>query len=269
MQQQGGRREVDTAGGTVVARRGAGHAQDEWGRPGRTGPSGGAGARTRRRRSTVTTGEYGERARRRCSRWSCRGVVAGSLEPLGRTMGTGSSGVQRRREVAATSTTSSRRLATRERGRGREEDGNEVAGRRRGEVALVIRRRRTAAGAKGSGRRAIGRGRAGGRDQAGAPLPPARCVHECVCVCCVWWRRVRGRGERWGEWDDGGNGLGFLGGSGLVGQRWGGRLGRPVGQLGRGPTGGEVFSFFVFYFPFVLFLYFFSVTFSFTFILDL
>ena len=33
-------------------------------------------------------------------------------------------------------------------------------------------------------------------------------VRACVRVAA----RVRGRGERWGEWDDGGNGLGFLGG---------------------------------------------------------
>ena len=48
-----------------------------------------------------------------------------------------------------------------------------------------------------------------------------------------------------------------------------GRLGWVDGQLGRGPAGGEVFSFCLFYFPLVIFLYFFSVTFSFTFILDL
>ena len=163
----------------------------------------------RRRRGTARA--HGDRGRGERRRARAHRGVAGVRAAGGRGGGWGrparkaetglrrrSGGLRRWREAAAMSTTLSRRLATRERRRGREEDGNEVAGRRRGEVALVIRRRRTAAGAKGSGRRAIGRGRAGGRDRAGAPLPQARCVHECVCVCCVWWRRVWGRGERWG-----------------------------------------------------------------------
>ena len=71
----------------------------------------------------------------------------------------------------------------------------------------------------GSGKRGEGEGeperrRRGGRRGEGADaregigrgeiLSPARCVRACLCVCVVWWRRVR---ETRGKW--GGGSLGF------------------------------------------------------------
>ena len=141
--------------------------------------------------------------------------------------------------------------------------GQRLAVRRRGEEARRRQRvvgggGRGAAGAKGSGRRAIGRGRAGGGDRAGAPLPRH---HACMCVCaCVacGGGGVGGRESGWGSW-----------GSGVWARVWwwGGlsrpRLGRLaswatwVGQLGRLAQEGELFSFFIcFSFPAAFCLFF-------------
>ena len=66
----------------------------------------------------------------------------------------------------------------------------------------------------GSGKRGEGEGeperrRRGGRRGEGADaregigrgeiLSPARCVRACLCVCVVWWRRVRETRGRWGS----------------------------------------------------------------------
>ena len=95
--------------------------------------------------------------------------------------------------------------------------GDFGAGGRRGLAASEAGRRRARCPFPiqiGSGKRGEGEGeperrRRGGRRGEGADaregigrgeiLSPARCVRACLCVCVVWWRRVRETRGRWGS----------------------------------------------------------------------